>query len=52
MVFRKGEPGIDVFDHPFAEMSLRNGVLTPSHDWKGQGSTLLLCAQKRKFRRI
>ena len=52
MPLREGEPGIDVPDQPFAEMILVKSVLTPSHHRKGQGSTLLLSAKKRNFRRV
>ena len=52
MQFREVKPGIDVPEHPFAEMVWGNSVLTPSLQWKGQGSTLFPSAQKSNFRRV
>ena len=52
MPLREGEPGINMPDQPPAEMSLVKSVLTLSHHWKGQGSTLLPSAQKCNIRRV
>ena len=52
MPLREVEPGIDVPEHPCAEMIWGLSVLTPSLHGKGQGSTLFSCAQKRNFRRV